>query len=171
VYVNNGLPSTSISSGSLLVKGGVGIQGNVFMKGGLFVSSSGISSAGMTVNTSSYTEYMTALPYASSETISFTTNSVYYVSGTATPITSLTITSMPVTPLASYTFSFLLASPGSSANYISASTVNVNGTNVSLLGTITLGTPVGYILQQITVFNTSSTATPTWAAINTATAY
>jgi hypothetical protein len=171
VYLNNNNPATSTTNGTLLVKGGVGVQGNIFMQGGMFVSGAGISSAGLVSSTSSYTEYMSPVTYASSISVNFITNVVYYVSGTPTPITSLSITSLPPKALASYTFSFMLASPGSSANYITASSITVNGTSVPLLGTVALGTPVGYILQQITVFNTSNTNTPTWAAISTASAY
>jgi hypothetical protein len=169
VYINNTLPSTSTTTGSLIIKGGVGVQGNIFMKGGIFVGGV-IPGTGIIPNTSSFTEYMTELSYASDLLISFTTNLIYYVSGTPMPITSLTITSLPTTSLASFTFTFIMATTNS-ANNISISTITINGYSYTVLGSNIVGTPLGYIIQQFTIFNTSSTSTPSYAVITSATEF
>jgi len=155
VVITNVQSSTSTNTGALVVKGGVGIAGV-------------LNAAG--VSTTNYIETMNALTYAASISVNFNNGGLYYVSGTATPITSVTITNLPTTPLTSYTFSFILTT-ASNANYITATTVSVNGTSVTLRGTISLSVPAAYIIQQVTIFNTSATGTPSFAAITSALAY
>ena len=155
VVITNVQSSTSTNTGALVVKGGVGIAGS------LNVAS---------ITTTNYIETMNALTYAASISINYINGGLFYVSGTASAITTVTITNVPTTPLTSYTFSFILTTT-SATNYITATTVSVNGTAVTLRGTISLTTPAAYIIQQITVFNTSATGTPSFAAITSALAY
>ena len=80
--------------------------------------------------------------------------------GTAAPITTLGITSLPTTQNQIYTFSFILMTPTSTANYITTtSAFNVNGSAVTLKGntSITFSSTPSYIIQQISVMNISGT--------------
>ena len=113
---------------------------------------------------------MTGIAYSSSLSVSFSTNLLYYVSGTAVPVTSLTITNLPSASLTSYTFTFILATT-SASNYITASSVNVNGTYYYVYGNLVINTPLGYIIQQFTILNTSNTNIPSYAAITSANAF
>jgi hypothetical protein len=175
VIISNTQDATGSDTGALVVQGGAGIQGNLYVKKnmfmtGVFVGGTAFTNSGVIPNTSSFIEYMTGITYSSGLSVSFNTNIIYYVSGTPTPITSLTITSLPTTALTSFTFTFILATT-SSLNYITATTATINGTSYNILGTVTVGTPVGYIIQQFTVFNTSSTSTPNYAIITSANAF
>jgi hypothetical protein len=119
-----------------------------------------------------YVEKFTLVVYNASLSVAFTASTIYYIANVTGPITSLAITSIPVQPLSSYSFSFILSTTNSS-NYITASSATFNGTSVNLSGgaAISLGQPTQCILQQITLLNISNTSTPSYISITSASAF
>jgi hypothetical protein len=107
-----------------------------------------------------------------SQTLSVTFNSGmnYYIANVSSPITSLIINNVPMLPLTSYKFTFILSTTNSS-NRIVAANITINSISVALSGPITLTTPSVCILQNITVINTSATLTPNLIAINKASSF
>jgi hypothetical protein len=157
LYANNTTASVSTTTGTFVVKGGMGISGNTFIGGA--------------ISALQYIESITSITWASPLTINFTNGLLIYFNTAPTgAITSLTILSVPTTPLCSYTFTFIITTT-TSANYINTANITINSTSYSLKGTITLGTPTAYILQQITIMNISSSVTPNFIAFTTAQAY
>ena len=160
VYIGNTLPSTSFVTGSLVVNGGIGITGNTFI--------------GNAVSALQYIENINSIVWSATPTINFTRGLITYFNTSATTaITSLTITSVPITALCSYTFTFIIPATNS-ANYINPTggTITINSTGgITLRGTITLSTPAAYIMQQISIMNISATTTPSFIALTTAQAY
>ena len=102
-----------------------------------------------------------------------TTGMVYNLSTTSTAMTSLGFTNIPTTPQQTYVFTFvLLPSTVSSAWYLKPPTNFLSITAVG--GTINTAVPLygisnvvlpsayTYMLQQITIVNTSTTTTPSF---------
>jgi hypothetical protein len=89
---------------------------------------------------------------------------VTFFTGTVTgPITSLTMTSVPITLGSSYTFTFMIPTT-TAANYINPTTpagqITINGVATNLYGYNKISTataPAAYISQQITLMNTTGT--------------
>ena len=158
VYIGNTLPSTSYISGALVVNGGMGITGNTFI--------------GNAVSALQYIENINSVAWSATPTINFINGTIIYFNTTVTSaITSLTIVSVPIAALCSYTFTFIIPTT-TSTYYISAGTITVNSTSgISLRGTITLSTPAAYIMQQISIMNISATTTPNFIALTTAQAF
>ena len=110
------------------------------------------------------------ITFAASISVNYNIGMLYYVTGNERAISNITFTNIPITPLTSYTFTFILVTT-SSSNYITATNTTVNGSSVTIRGRILIRTPDAYLIQQITIFNTSTTTTPTFAAVTSATAY
>ena len=125
------------------------------------------------LNTLCFIETFSKPIFNATLSLAYSSSMIYYIASTTGPITSLTITSVPINTLSSYTFTFILETTNS-LNYITAANITINTTSVTLSGgsAISLNTPTLCILQQITVFNTSSTAgSPTLIAITNASSF
>jgi riboflavin synthase alpha subunit len=96
------------------------------------------------------------LTYGSALTAGFLSGMVFNVSGTASTVTGLALTNVPTTANRAYTFTFIMNTTNSNY-YISTGTISVNGTSVTLGGTINSSTPSYYIIQQINLFNVGGT--------------
>jgi len=109
------------------------------------------------VSSLQYSEILVPLTYSSTLSANFLSGIVYNVSGgTAATVTSLSLTNVPTIANRSYTFTFIMNT--TNANYyISTGTISVNGSSVTLGGTITSITPSYYIIQQINLFNIGGT--------------
>jgi hypothetical protein len=125
----------------------------------------------------------TILPVSFSTTPSFsmTTGMVYNLVTTSTALTSLTLTNIPTTPQQTYVFTFLLQPTQFNAPwYLKPPT---NFINITPIGASTISVPVygisgvvfpssyAYILQTITVVNTSTTTSPTFVSFLSVSAY
>ena len=108
------------------------------------------------ISTGQYIEVINPLSYAASITAGFLSGTLFSVSSVTGAITGLAITGIPSTPYRSYTMNFILATTVSSG-YISTGSITVNGSTVSLKGTITSSVPTTYVLQQVSVFNINGT--------------
>jgi len=161
VYANNTTASVSTVTGALVVKGGVGIAGNTII--------------GNAISALQYIELINTTAWSASLTVNFNNGMITYLTSPSptSAITSLTIASVPITPLCSYTFTFIIPTV-TSTYYINPTggTITINSTSgISLRGTISVTTPTAYIMQQITVMNISSTTTPSFIALTTAQAF
>ena len=167
-YSTTTLMNTAITSATtnLLATTNIWTSSNVFR--GLFISTQSAD---------------TILPVSFSSTPSFsmTTGMVYNLSTNTTPLTSLTLTNIPTTPQQTYVFTFvLLPSTVSSPLYLKPPT---NFINITPEGSSTVSVPLygissvvfpssyTYILQTITVINTSTTTSPTFIAFLSVSAY
>ena len=141
VVTNNA--STSATTGALVVSGGMGIQGNTYV--------------GSMISSQQFTQKINTVTWSTSPTISFLNGMITVFTGTVSgAITSLSITSLPVDPLTSYTFTFMIPT-GISTYYITATPININGASVTLNSQIgTLAASGSYISQQITIMNTGT---------------
>ncbi len=110
------------------------------------------------------------ITFAAAISVNYNIGMLYYISGNDRTINIITFTNLPITSLTSYTFTFILNTI-SSSNYITASSAIVNGSTVRIRGRISVRTPDAYLIQQITIFNTSTTTTPTFAAVTSVTSY
>jgi hypothetical protein len=125
----------------------------------------------------------TILPVIFSATPSFsmTTGMVYNMSTTATVLTSLAFTAIPTTPQQTYVFSFvLLPTTNSSSWYLRPPT---NFISITPLGGALLTAPIygissvvfptsyTYIVQTITIVNTSTTTSPTFISFLSVSGY
>ena len=109
--------------------------------------------------------------FSSTPSFSMTNGMVYNMSSNSTALSSLGFTNIPATPLQTYVFTFIiLPSTASSPWYLKPPTnfisiTPVGGTinsSVPLYGisNVVLPTTYTYIMEQITIVNTSTTATP-----------
>jgi hypothetical protein len=125
----------------------------------------------------------TILPVTFSATPSFamTSGMVYNMSTTATVLTSLAFTAIPTTPQQTYVFSFvLLPTTNSSPWYLRPPT---NFISITPLGGALLTAPIygissvvfptsyTYIVQTITIVNTSTTTSPTFISFLSVSGY
>jgi hypothetical protein len=103
-----------------------------------------------------------------------TTGMVYNLSTTATALTSLSFTNIPTTAQQTYVFSFVLL-PGTSSSpwYLrppsnSISITPVGGSLITVpvygISSVVFPTSYTYILQTITIVNTSSTTSPAFVS-------
>jgi len=160
----NALIAGTISAGAI-TSTTINMATNALNSGSISVgtiTSSDVTSGNITSTSISplqYVETIVSLTYAASVSTSFTSGTLYvFNSGTASPITTLAITNVPTTSNRSYTMTFILPTTNS-ANYITATTISVNGTSYALKGTINASTPSLYIVQQISIFNIGGTFT------------
>ena len=106
------------------------------------------------------------LSYSATPSVSYLNGQLYYMPTTAA-CSSLEITSIPTTPQACYVFSFVFEpSTANSPLYFTGTSVTLNGTSTALKGTISLPTTYSYLVQSITIINTSTTTTPSFIALN-----
>ena len=125
----------------------------------------------------------TILPVSFNTTPSFsmTTGMVYNLNTTSTALTSLSLTNIPTTPQQTYVFTFVLQpSTLNSPWYLKPPS---NFINITPIGSSTITVPIygissvvfpssySYILQTITVVNTSTTTSPTFVSFLSVSAY
>jgi hypothetical protein len=107
---------------------------------------------------------------------------VYNMTSNSTALSSLAFTNIPTTPQQTYVFSFIiLPSTASSAWYLKPPTNFITVTAIG--GTANTGVPLygisnvifpqsyTYIMQQITIVNTSLSSTPSFIAFLSVSAY
>ena len=128
------------------------------------------------LNAKQSTDTLSTATFTAAQSYSFNTGMVYYLGTTATAMTTIAITDIPTTPSQSYIFTFILQpSAANSPYYLKPNTnfISVNGGSVALCGLQNMSFPAAYtyLVQQITVINTSSTATPSFVAFTSISAY
>ena len=128
------------------------------------------------LNAKQATDTLVSATFAAAQTYSFNAGMVYTLASNSTATTTLSINDIPTTPQQSYIFTFILQ-PGTanSPYWIKPNTnfVSVNGGSVSLFGLQNTALPATYtyIVQQVTVINTSTTTTPTYIAFTSVSGY
>jgi hypothetical protein len=165
IYIPSASQSNNVTSGALVVSGGVGISGNTYVGGNVTVS----GGAGITgnlyvggnissgsVSALQFIETITSLSYAASITVGYLSGTLISIPSVTSSITGLAITNIPTNVNRSYSMVFVLATTVSSG-YISTGSININGSAVTLRGTINASVPSAYIIQQISMLNISGT--------------
>ena len=114
--------------------------------------------------------------FASSMTFDFAVNMIYSMDITSLLTSSLFFTNIPTTAQQSYIFTFLIKPTANSKFFINPinNFISVNGiSTVPIYGSsnISLPTTFNFIVQQITIINTSSTSTPNFIALTSVSAY
>ena len=116
------------------------------------------------------------ITFASLMTFDFTLNMIYSIDITSLINSSLLFTNIPTTAQQSYIFTFLIKPTANSKFFINPlnNFISVNGiSTVPIYGSsnISLPTTFNFIVQQITIINTSTTTTPNYIALTSVTAY
>ena len=114
--------------------------------------------------------------FASMMTFNFTVNMIYYLEINSLTNSFLFFTNIPTTPQQSYIFTFLIKPTVNSKFYINPinNIISINGfLNTPIYGASNVSLPsiFSFIVQQITIINTSTTATPNYIALTSVTAY
>jgi len=112
------------------------------------------------------------LSYTATPSISYTDGQIYYMRTTNT-VVSLAISNIPITPRSRFIFVFYfsIATPNNQW-HMNSSTVTLNGSSTTLSfttgtsGTVNFPATYTYLVQTITILNTSATSTPSWKALN-----
>ena len=114
--------------------------------------------------------------FSSSQSYSFNNGMVYYLISNNTSMTTLSITDLPLTPMQSYIFTFILK-PNIANNgfYLKPNTnfISVNSISTALNGLSKLSVPTlfNFLVQQITLINLSTTETPEFIALTSVSGY
>jgi hypothetical protein len=141
-------PSSNITSGALVVPGGVGIGGNAFIGAGVFPLQYIETVYNITPSWSGTTGTLN---------INYNNGLLYWLTtGNTGTITTLNISNFTSFSNTSMTFSFVMNTT-SSVGYISTGSIAINGTNYTAITSILQTTPTAYILQSIHVFNINGT--------------
>ena len=114
--------------------------------------------------------------FASSMTFDFTLNMIYSMDITSLINSSLLFTNIPTTAQQSYIFTFLIKPTANSKFFINPinNFISVNGiSTVPIYGSSNVSLPslFNFIVQQITIINTSTTTTPNYIALTSVSAY
>ena len=114
--------------------------------------------------------------FASSMTFDFTVNMIYSMDITSLINSSLLFTNIPTTAQQSYIFTFLIKPTANSKFFINpiSNLISVNGiSTVPIYGSSNVSLPslFNFIVQQITIINTSTTTTPNFIALTSVSAY
>ena len=114
--------------------------------------------------------------FASSMTFDFTVNMIYSMDITSLLSSSLFFTNIPTTAQQSYIFTFLIKPTANSKFFINPinNLISVNGVStIPVYGSSNISLPsiFNFIVQQITIINTSTTTTPNYIALTSVTAY
>ena len=118
----------------------------------------------------------TTSTFASMMTFNFTVNMIYYLEINSLTNSFLFFTNIPTTAQQSYIFTFLIKPTTNSKFYINPinNLISINGVlNTPVYGTTNVSLPstFSFIVQQITIVNTSTTTTPNYIALTSVTAY
>ena len=114
--------------------------------------------------------------FAAAQTYSFLTGMVYTLTSNSTATTTLAINDIPTTPQQSYIFTFIIQhTTANSSWYIVPNTnfITVNGGSAPLYGLQNAVLPKAftYIVQQVTIINTSTTTSPSFIAFTSVSGY
>ena len=114
--------------------------------------------------------------FAAAQSFSFNNGMVYTLTSNSTATTTLAITDLPTTPQQSYIFTFIIQPTTANSPYwIKPNTnfINANGISTPLYGLQNIALPAAYtfIVQQVTVINSSTTTTPSFIAYTSLSAY
>ena len=114
--------------------------------------------------------------FASMMTFNFTVNMIYYLEINSLTNSFLFFTNIPTTAQQSYIFTFLIKPTVNSKFFINPmnNLISINGfLNTPIYGASNVALPsiFSFIVQQITIINTSTTATPNYIALTSVTAY
>ena len=109
-------------------------------------------------------------------TFDFTVNMIYSMDITSLLSSSLLFTNIPTTAQQSYIFTFLIKPTANSKFFINPinNLISVNGiSTVTIYGSSNVSLPsiFNFIVQQITIINTSTTSTPNFIALTSVSAY
>ena len=118
----------------------------------------------------------TTSTFASMMTFNFTVNMIYYLEINSLTNSFLFFTNIPTTAQQSYIFTFLIKPTVNSKFFINPmnNLISINGVlNTPVYGAsnVSLPTTFNFIVQQITIINTSTTTTPNYIALTSVTAY
>ena len=120
--------------------------------------------------------YTTITSPSSTMTFDFKSGMIYYYDIDSLLSCSLSFTNIPITPQTKYTFTYIIVPTMNCAYYIipidNLITVNDN-TTVPIFGVsnILLPSTFDYIIQTITLINTSTTTTPNFISLTDAIGY
>ena len=114
--------------------------------------------------------------FSSSITFDFTVNMIFYMEISSLMTSSLFFINIPTTPLQTYIFTFLIKPNVNSKFFINPinNLISVNGiSTVPIYGisNISLPSTFNFIVQQITIINSSITATPNYFALTSISGY
>ena len=117
------------------------------------------------LNTKQNSDSLVTATFSAAQTYSFNNGMVYTLTSNSTATTTLSINDIPTTPQQSYIFTFILQPTTANSPYWikpNTSFVSVNGGSAPLYGlqNATLPAAYTYIVQQVTVLNISTTASP-----------
>ena len=118
----------------------------------------------------------TTSTFASMMTFNFTVNMIYYLEINSLTNSFLFFTNIPTTAQQSYIFTFLIKPTVNSKFFINPmnNLISINGfLNTPIYGASNVALPsiFSFIVQQITIINTSTTTTPNYIALTSVTAY
>ena len=128
------------------------------------------------LNAKQATDPLLSATFSAAQTFSFNGGMVYTLISNSTTTTTLAITDLPTTPQQSYIFTFIIQpSAANSPYWIKPNTnfISANGISTPLYGLQNVALPAAYtyIVQQMTVINSSTTATPSFIAFTSLSAY
>ena len=122
------------------------------------------------------TDSLVSATFAAAQSYSFNNGMVYTLTSNSTATTTLAINDIPTTPQQSYIFTFIIQpTTANSSWYIVPNTnfISVNGGSAPLYGlqNAVLPRAFTYIVQQVTVINTSTTTSPTFITFTSVSGY
>ena len=114
--------------------------------------------------------------FTASQTYNFNNGLVYTLDTNPTTITTILFTNIPITKQQSYKFTFILKPNNTNSGfYLKPNTnfVTINGVSSPLYGlsNIVLPSSFTYLVQKITIINTSVETTPTFIALTSVSGY
>lgn len=167
LMVSNATNSISPSTGAIVIKGGVGVSLDVNIGGILSV-------------TSLKDDYK-IIPHMQNPTFDMNNGMVYSLLILTSTFTSITFTNIPLIPLLSYTFTFIIKQPRlTDSHYLvpPLDEIKIVGTNSISYNTRCIGNsniylPVNknYILQHYTIMNEGTLLVPSFIVLTSASAY
>ena len=118
----------------------------------------------------------TQFTFSNSMSFDFNTSMIFSMDISVLQNSSISFVNIPITPLQTYIFTFLIKPTINSKFFINPTNnlINVNEiTTVPMYGISNVSLPnlFTFIIQQITIINTSSTAIPNFISITSVTAY
>ena len=118
----------------------------------------------------------TQFTFSNSMSFDFNTSMIFSMDTSVLQNSSVSFLNIPIAPLQSYVFTFLIKPTLNSKFFINPlnNLINVNEfTNVPIYGISNVSLPnlFTFLIQQITIINTSSTAIPNFISITSVTAY
>jgi hypothetical protein len=157
-YLRNS--GTVVSSGSTTFNSSVNIAG--------LATIDNLDISGL-LNTKKQADTLVSASFSASQTYSFNDAMIYTLASNDTPMTSLSINDIPTTPLKSYKFTFIIKPDTLDSPFYlkpNKNVISVNNESIPLYGleNISLPATYTYLIQEIKVINTSTTATPSFSA-------